>query len=238
MPFFTHFFCVESVAGLNVKEPNAEVVILLHGLARTNRSMDALASRIRQAGFEVLNIDYPSRKHPIEELGKQIGRRVGHLTKSHTRRVHFVTHSMGGILVRWLHKHMPIQNMGRVVMLSPPNKGSEVVDNLKNFIIFRWIMGPSLLQLGSDTDGLPAQLGPVDFELGVIAGSRSLNPIFSYWLTGEDDGKVSTESAKIEGMNDFLEVPFSHGFIMRREEVAEQVIAFLRTGRFDHFKTD
>jgi triacylglycerol lipase len=210
----------------------AESIVLLHGLGRTQRSMRTLATHLGDAGFDVINIDYPSRCHPIEELASIVGEHL-RLAGIDTREsVHFVTHSLGGILVRWLHREGRIKNIGRVVMLSPPNRGSEVADNVKRYWLFRKILGPPIRQLGTDQDAIPSRLGPVDFELGVITGSKSLNPLFSYWVPGHDDGKVSTERAKVAGMKDFLVLPHSHGFIMNSPEVVEQVIYFLQNGQF------
>ena len=211
-----------------------EYVVLLHGLARTSRSMSILATRLKASGFNVITIDYPSRKYTIEKLALTVGDHLGITPAESAPKVHFVTHSLGGILVRWLRKHGRMHNIGRVVMLSPPNKGSEVADRLKNNPLLKRIMGPAIRQLGTGECNVPATLGPVDFELGVITGNKSLNPLFSRWVAGQDDGKVSTESAKVEGMKDFLVVPHSHGFIMRSPEVADQVVFFLQNGRFDH----
>jgi hypothetical protein len=139
---------------------------------------------------------------------------------------------MGGILVRWYLKDHKPQNLGRVVMLAPPNQGSEVVDWEKHWLLFRWLLGPAGQQLGTGAESLPAQLGPVDFELGVIAGDRSVEFLHSLIIPGPDDGKVGVERAKVQGMKDFLLVHKTHTFIMRDNEVLNQIEYFLRTGNF------
>jgi triacylglycerol esterase/lipase EstA (alpha/beta hydrolase family) len=210
-----------------------EYVVLLHGLARSARSMQKLAARLTSEGYAVVNINYPSTRHPIAYLAEDLlGDKLSAVAAKATT-VHFVTHSMGGILVRhYLARHR-LLNLGRVVMLSPPNQGSEVVDALRDNALFRWLHGPAGQELGTDPMSVPGQLGPVDFDLGVITGNRVIEPWFASMIPGASDGKVSIESARLEGMRDFLVMPYSHTFIMQRDAVMEQVVCFLRTGRFN-----
>jgi hypothetical protein len=147
-------------------------------------------------------------------------------------KINFVTHSMGGILVRYYLENYEVPHLGRVVMLSPPNQGSEVVDKLKESPIFQWINGPAGQQLGTDADSIPKTLGPPNYELGIITGDRSINPILSLLIPGKDDGKVSVKNAKLAGMKDFLVVHKTHPLIMNDEEVLQQVTAFLKKGMF------
>jgi triacylglycerol lipase len=214
---------------------NSECVILLHGLGRTADSMDDLARALETAGFDTINLDYPSRDYPIETLAMDtIPRGIRHCQAQGAEKLHFVTHSMGGILLRYYLTRQPIENLGRVVMLSPPNQGSEIADELKGNALYQWYNGPAGQQLGTGSDGFVAGLGPVDYPVGVITGNT--HAMFDGWfagrIPGEDDGKVAVERAKVEGMTDFLVLPFSHPFIMKKEAVAEQTIYFLRQGVF------
>jgi triacylglycerol lipase len=208
-----------------------EYVVLLHGLARTSSSMNALGAFLSNQGYQVLNIDYPSRKHQIIELATIVRREVI-LKTSDAVRVHFITHSMGGIILRYIQKDNPLPNLGRVVMLSPPNHGSEVVDKLGGLWFFELINGPAGKQLGTDKSSICQKLGRVNFELGIVTGNRSINWINSLIIPGKDDGKVSVESAKVEGMADFLLVHVSHPFIMNDKTVMTQCVYFLRNGVF------
>lgn len=210
-------------------------VILLHGLARTAGSMEKLADTLREQAYTVSNIDYPSRTRPVETLAPMaIDRGLDECYAKNATTIHFVTHSMGGILVRQYLKTKKIPKLQRVVMLAPPNQGSEVVDHLKRFPGFTWLNGPAGLQLGTSDKDIPHQLGPVKFELGVIAGTRSINLILSNFLPDPDDGKVSVASTKVDGMKDFIALPVSHPFIMKNNTVIKQVLHFLQNGNFSH----
>ncbi len=207
-------------------------VILLHGLSRTSRSMRPMKKALQKMGYPVLSLDYPSRMATIEELAKYVlGELRKHFTATDIVRLNFVTHSMGGIILRQIMNADPLPNLGRVVMLSPPNQGSELVDKLRRFGILR-INGPACMQLSASPDSFVRNLGEVTFELGVITGNKPLNFILSMLLPGPDDGKVTVESAKVEGMRDFLVVPCTHSFIMRNSNVQEAVNKFFVNGSF------
>ena len=213
--------------------PDAEeTVILVHGLGRTPASMSILRARLAGAGYRVVSFGYPSRSEPMEVLVQQLQAEVGECCAEGTGPFHFVTHSMGGVLVRAYLAERPEPFVGRVVMLSPPNQGSEVVDSFADSPLLRAILGPSGARLGTDSAGIAAELGAIDFSLGIITGDRSLNPIGSWLIPGPDDGKVGVEQARIEGAADFLVLPATHTFIMNRRDVAEEVVHFLREGEF------
>ena len=213
----------------------ADCVVLLHGLARTARSMEAMEEALEQAGYRVANIDYPSRTSRIEYLAADaVESGLDACSPAPEEQVHFVTHSMGGILVRYYLEHGDIANLGRVVMLAPPNGGSEVVDRMRDMPGFERVNGPAGLQLGTGPDSVPLQLGAVTYPVGVIAGTRSVNPLLSTYLPDPDDGKVSVARTKVEGMADFIEIDATHPFIMRNAEAVAQTVTFLETGLFDH----
>lgn len=216
----------------NPTAPNGETVVLLHGLARSARSMEPMANHLRDKGYTVVNHDYPSRHHTIEEIvDTSIVPLMASSEITSADKLHFITHSMGGILVRTYLKDAKPANLGRVVMLGPPNGGSEVVNKIGHWSLFALINGPAGRQLR--TDGIPAKLGPVDFPLGIIAGDRSINWINSSMIPGSDDGKVSVEGSKVEGMTDHTVVHYTHPMMMRRNPVIELAERFLRTGSFD-----
>lgn len=214
--------------------PRAErdLVVVLHGMGRTKLSMACLASRLEQQGYDVLNFSYPSIRSSVTDSTTYLHQELQSRLPARAGRVHFVTHSLGGIVVRAYLKQHPPANLGRVVMLSPPNQGSEVVDRLRDNFLYRLATGPAGQELGTEESSIPNTLGDVGFPLGVITGGRSFNPLFSAWIAGPNDGKVSVQRAKVSGMTDFLVVPHSHSFIMRSSAVARQVVHFLAHGKF------
>ncbi len=137
-------------------------------------------------------------------------------------------------MIRYYLQDHDIVELNRIVMLSPPNKGSEIVDQLKEFKIFQFITGPVGQQLGTDENSLPNQLNPIKGEIGIIIGNSSSDPWFSWLIPGDDDGKVSVASSKLSEMKDFLIVDHGHTFIMRQDDVIEQILNFLKSGKFKH----
>ncbi len=214
----------------------SDSVILLHGLGRTRYSMSKMEAALKAEGYRVINLDYPSRKKKITELATEtIDRGIEESYQHQAKKVHFVTHSMGGILLRdYLSRHK-IDKLGHTVMLSPPNKGSEVVDGLRNNFFFKWILGPAAQQLGTDKASIPMSLKKVDYPVGIITGNKNavFDGFFSKMIPGEDDGKVSVESARLDGMVDFLITPNEHTFIMSDDQVIRQTIYFLKHGQFN-----
>lgn len=212
----------------------ADCVVLLHGLARTATAMSPMQRALAEEGFETANIDYPSRDHSVEELAELAIPEGLEACRSieGVERIHFVAHSLGGILVRQYLSENSIAELGRVVMLGPPNQGSAAVDELRDWPGFEWLNGPAGLQLGKGEQSVPLKLGPATFELGVIAGNRTIDPITSAVLDNPDDGRVSVADTKLEGMTDFVEVEHSHAFMMRMPEPIRLTVRFLRNGTF------
>jgi triacylglycerol lipase len=208
-----------------------EDVVLLHGLARGTSVMRPLARELAAAGFRVHNLDYPSTRATPESLVEVLHGEIARCCAA-SGRVHFVTHSLGGVVLRAYLAAYPMPEIGRVVMLAPPNHGSEYVDIAGGWKLFQLLLGPTAAQLGTSPESLPNRLPPPDFEVGVIAGTGSINPLGDALIAGANDGTVSVASTQLAGMRDFIEVNRSHTFILRDPEVAQQAIAFLRVGRF------
>ncbi len=212
---------------------DSECVVLLHGLGRLSNSMTKLENKLGKAGYAVANIKYPSRSFAIDVLAKDaIGRGLDQCRAIDPSKIHFVTHSLGGILLRYYVTQADIDELGRVVMLGPPNQGSEIVDSLLPIPGFRFIGGPAGVALGTGEDSIIDSLGPVDFDLAVIAGSTNINPLEFFFISGPSDSIVSIESTKVEGMNAHLVLPVTHTFMMRNNKVIDHTIHYLKTGFF------
>ena len=183
-----------------------ETVLLLHGLGRTPLSMLILKHRLQNAGYRVRLLGYASTEGQVADHSAWLKAELDARNWPTKGKIHFVTHSLGGIVVRKYLAENPMANLGRVVMVAPPNQGSEIADYLKDWRLYQATMGPSGQELGTDARSTPNRLGTVDFELGVIAGDASLNLFMSRIIPGADDGKVAVKRTKVDGMKDFIEV--------------------------------
>ncbi len=214
-----------------------DYVVLLHGLGRGSKVMRKLESHLSEQGYHVYNDNYLSTQLPIEALVEKINQRVLLACPDQTKQINFVTFSMGGLIVRLLIEKYRPSNLGRVVMIAPPNQGSRVAEFFRKFWLYRKLYGPAGQQIGHGAESIIHQLGKVDYEAGIIAGDRTVDPIFSLFiLSGSNDGKVSVENTKLEGMKDHIVVHASHTFIPVKTATILQVEYFLRYGSFFHKK--
>jgi pimeloyl-ACP methyl ester carboxylesterase len=216
---------------------NGETVILLHGIGATPRSMRPLEDSLREEGYLVLNTAYPSTKHRLDALAEIVIEATRSYMITSDGPVHYVGHSMGGLVTRAIIKRERPSKLGKVVMLGTPNHGSEVADLLRNLAVFKRIYGPAGQQLLTTTlADVQGQLPEADFELGIIAGTRTIDPLGSYVIGKPSDGRVSVESTKLCGMSDHLTLPVTHTFMPRNRQVIREVTVFLKTGKFEVWK--
>jgi pimeloyl-ACP methyl ester carboxylesterase len=213
---------------------SSATAVLLHGLASHPLALNGIKRRMIQLGFDVYAPRYPSMSANVDQILEFIQLRLDPIPT--TASLYFVTHSLGGIIARLLIERLNAPNLARVVMLAPPNHGTEFVDCFRHLALFRAIFGPATLEVGTSPHSLPHRLPPPTFELGIIAGCRALNPL-SYWLLPKpNDGIVSVKSTRLEGMSDHITVPYPHRVMLSVPTVIDQVIHFLRFGYFDKNK--
>ncbi|MBY5794156.1 esterase/lipase family protein [Rhizobium leguminosarum] len=212
-----------------------DTVLLFHGIARTKKSMAKLAGFLSGHGYRIVNIGYPSTKFSISDLIDIVRPEIdGAAKQAGEGRVHFVGYSMGGLIIRaFLARYRPA-NLGRVVMVGTPNNGSQVADFLKGWPLYRKVYGPAGQQLITDQTAMTDLFGTVDYELGIIAGNRTIDPVSSLiiGLRVPNDGKVSVESTRLDGAADHIVIPANHTFLPVNKMMWSQTLSFLKDGRF------
>jgi pimeloyl-ACP methyl ester carboxylesterase len=209
-------------------------VVLLHGIARTSRSFRRMQTALQASGFATLNLGYDSRRKPLQLLAEDIHPAIARFAGGVEGSLHFVGHSMGGLLTRvYLARHRP-QHLGRVVMLGTPNGGSEIADRLLRLAAYRAYFGPAGAQLTTSRNPeMTLMLPPVDYPVGIIAGCRSIDPISSiFLLPGPNDGRVTVHNTKLDGMADHIVIRAAHPWLMRNSQAIDLTVGFLRNGRF------
>ncbi|EMN45894.1 alpha/beta hydrolase family protein [Leptospira weilii str. UI 13098] len=223
-------FSKDSNAERNYK-PN-ECVVLIHGFLRSSSQLKKIGDYFLKYGYSVHYVDYISRVNQIVKISDTYVLPIVRLNCGNYDKIHFVTHSAGGVIVRYFLGKHHLKNLGRVVMLAPPNRGSEVADLLSQFSFVNYLLGPMLKELGTDKISFVNSLGLPNFEYSVIMGNSTLDPISSLIIPGDDDGRVSVDKSKLANMKDFLLVNKTHTFLMDATEVQEASLNFIRTGKF------
>jgi pimeloyl-ACP methyl ester carboxylesterase len=228
--------CRRRLAELRVSrklpEMSGEAVILIHGMIRSSKSMRKLQRNLEleDAGFRTFSFDYPSTRVDIERAAEYLH---GTIESLHgIERIHFVVHSMGGLVVRaYLARHAD-PRIGRMVMIATPNSGAELADRFRGNALYRAILGPAGQQLNRDPDGFIAQLPIPEFEFGIIAGGRGTAAGYNPLIPGDDDGTVSVASTRLAGARDFVLLDRLHTFLITAPEARDYTVRFLQEGRF------
>ncbi|MBT5015910.1 alpha/beta fold hydrolase [Candidatus Peregrinibacteria bacterium] len=219
------------IARAEVLENDGDCVLFLHGISRSSYLMDELANTFYEAGYQTVNIDYPSTWYDLDTLTEMtLETFVPEYCAD--RAVNFVGHSMGGIITRNYLANNEVPDLGRVVMIASPNKGSEAADFLNKYWMTRMFFGPALEEIGTGEKSVPLSLPEPDYEVGVIAGTSSNNFVLSRVLPGPDDSRVSVESTKLDSMADYMEFPYTHSFITFKQKVLDATLRFIEFGEF------
>jgi len=222
----------------NLPPMQGTAVVVLHGLGRSRASMEKLCGRLRDDGFTVVGVTYPSTQRSVEEHARSLGRLVENLEG--IERIHFVGHSLGNIVIRrFLYERIDPatgrvrdHRFGRMVMLAPPNHGSRLAEMLSENGLSGVVKSTPVQELGPDWAKLEATLATPPFPFGVIAGGKGDEQGYNPLLPGDDDGTVSVASTRLAGAADFTLVPVLHTFVMNDPAVIEQTVRFLKHGYF------
>ena len=226
----TRYYLVLFLLCSAVGSAQTEAVVLLHGLGRGKSIMTPLKERLEAEGYAVRVGDYRSIGRTPEEIIKDVADQITAFRLDTFRTVHFAGHSLGGLIIRAYLDSIRMKNLGRVVLIGSPSKGTPFVDHFRDTWMMK-VVGPAARSLGTDAKSFPRTLHAPYYPVGIIAGKyRTFNN--EEFIPGEDDGIVPVESTKVEGMTDFIVVEVSHSSLPKSEEVAEQVKEFFRMGKF------
>ena len=208
-----------------------ECVILLHGIMRSSTHMVGLARFLKGQGYRVINVDYPSTKLDLFSLSEFVWKRIKEQVEEEEI-IHFIGYSMGGLVVRAIINRYKLNNLGRVVMIGTPNQGSQISDSLRSYKIYVRILGPAGQQLTTNQSEFQSVLGKLSYETGIIAGSINIYPLGWFLLEGKNDGRVTVENTKIDGMSDHVTVQVPHFYLPYSKTVQRLTLNFLRHGAF------
>jgi pimeloyl-ACP methyl ester carboxylesterase len=213
---------------------SSDTIVLIHGLGRSRLSLAVIHLWLRSCCYRVVSIGYPSRRISIARAAREhLEPKLAGLRLAPGSRVHFVTHSLGGIVFRaWAETRDAAFPLGRTVMLVPPNQGSEIIDHIQSLRWPRWVLGPVVDELGTHPSHTPKSLGPPPPETGVLMGNKPTLPLFGHMLGAEHDGFVTVGGGRIEGLADFLVLPVDHFTVLFKPCVLRAIRRFLGSGRF------
>lgn len=209
-----------------------EKVVLIHGFGRSKVAMWQLYIELCMAGYDIESIGYSSFTKSIDEIKATVFAQINTIAFHKYEKIHFVGHSLGGLLCRAYLDRYRVQNLGNVVLIGSPNGGTELVDSYKKEWWFDYA-GPTAKVLGTDKNSFPKSLKKPYYPVGVIAGVVTTQmDMIEEAFDGEHDGMVSVESTKIEGMSDFIKIKTNHSMMRYDDEVASQTIYFLQKSSF------
>ncbi len=208
---------------------SGENVVLVHGILRGSSSMNKIKIEFIRQGFSVTGFDYTKKDGSIEEISDSLHKKIKKFPKG---KIHFVTHSMGAVIVRsYISKYKP-RNIGRVVMIAPPNNGSVYAAVLLHLPFFEKIFGRSGMDIAEGENCIVNSLPVPEFEFGVIAGGTGYEIGLNPFLKGDNDGTVLLKETIIEGMADFMQIKGQHSFLLFNNEVISESINFIKNGKF------
>jgi len=222
-----------NAAPVSASTDTSEHVILLHGVLKSGFSMKRLQTALEQEGYHAFNWDYDARNFTVQENAAKLDSLI-RAKDFVRRRIHFIAHSIGALVVRHYFEEYPQNNPGRIVMIAPPNQGSRLATELRDFPPFRWFYKKSIANLLTGADAFAPNAGIPDTEFGIIAGGTGGEHGFTWYLPGDDDSVLSVEQTRLRGAADFIVLPHVHGTIVIQDDTILQSLYFIEHGRFLH----
>ncbi len=210
-----------------------QLIFLIHGINSSPKDFKKMETAFKSYDYKVINFGYHSKVYTVNQIADNfLKRKIASVSQNDT--INFITHSLGAIVLRaYLRDNKP-KNIGKIVMIAPPNQGSEVANFFKDFFLYKIFYhksGASLSYNGIKKLALP---NCDNYFCGIIAGTHTQLPFFSIFIKGEDDGKISVERTKLKGMKDFITLPYPHDTILKKQETIIQCKEFIKNGKFKH----
>ncbi|MCC2646219.1 MAG: alpha/beta fold hydrolase [Rickettsiaceae bacterium] len=210
-----------------------ECVVLLHGYGRSSKSMRSIESLLVSHNYKVINIDYPSRQFNLTDITHKKVKPLIVECLNKEEKIHFVGYSMGGVITKHFIETHQVPNLGNVVFIASPIKGSDISAKLSKNSFFRLIFGPAAADLSTESDFVKSLKEEIFYPLGIITASISHNPLTSlFLLPGPNDGTVTLASTRIKGIADHIIINANHNSIINLEETHKQVLSFLKNRSF------
>ena len=207
-------------------------VYVIHGFGGFALQMEKINQELIHEGYVTENYSYPSFTEELDSVGLDLYQKV---KQDNYDTVSFVTHSMGALVVRSMYQyldstvHFPV--IFRIVMLAPPNKGTEMADMYSNSTI-KFLLGPNVEHMKTDSSSYANKLPIPTCEVGIIAGVRGKKPWFNPFLKEDNDGNVSLSLTTLGNEKDRIIVNAPHGLMTQQKKVIKLIIAFMKTGAF------
>lgn len=199
---------------------NGDYVIVLHGYLRSYKSMQKICQFLDKKNFIVFNCDYRSTKYSIDIIANELLKKF--ITRFCTKKyktIHFIGHSMGAVIIRKFLQDNPMLNLGKVVMISPPNHGSYIADILTKIPFSDYVFGPSLKQLSTTKNSFVNRLPNIKCDCGII--------------TAQYDWVVSQNSTMLVGADDYTEISATHYGILSNKRLPGLIYNFLSSSCFE-----
>ena len=235
---------------------NQDFLVLLHGIYGKSSDMESIAQNFKD-NYRIINIQYPTTKETAEEISdlyiepnienikeqifsenfhKKIENQYYEITENSNKinknfnqniKINFVAHSMGTGILRYYLKENPLENLGKVVFISPPSHGSHLadvpfVDKLPS------MLGKVVPQFSTKKDSFVNQLGEPDYNYMILIGNKTNNLLYSMIIRGKDDGMVPLKTAKMKSDNFKIIENTTHTSILKDRRTMKEISEFLK----------